>query len=58
MAMINKMPVVAFFIYTPTASNPSGDFRPMKNGIVRLELIDIFSTNEWTVKIWIDTLLI
>lgn len=47
MAMVNKMPIVAFYIYTPTASNPSGDFRPIKKGTVSLELLDIIPTKDW-----------
>jgi len=46
-AMACEMPVVAIFIYTPIESNPFNDFRPFKNGTVRMELIDIVSTHTW-----------
>jgi 1-acyl-sn-glycerol-3-phosphate acyltransferase len=50
MALVNKMPVAAIYIYTPTESNPSGTFKPIKNGTLRMELLDIFPTEDWKLE--------
>jgi putative phosphoserine phosphatase/1-acylglycerol-3-phosphate O-acyltransferase len=50
MALECKMPVVAIFIYTPVELNPYNDFRPIKSGTVRMELIDIIPTAEWKLE--------
>lgn len=50
MALVSHMPIVAIFIYTPVESNPFNDFRPIKSGTVRLELIDIIPTEEWKLE--------
>jgi len=50
MALVSEMPIVAIFIYTPVESNPSTDFRPIKKGTVRMELLDIIPTTDWKLK--------
>ncbi len=50
MAVECEMPIVAIFIYTPVESNPSTDFRPIKKGTVRLELLDVIPTDEWKLE--------
>jgi putative phosphoserine phosphatase/1-acylglycerol-3-phosphate O-acyltransferase len=50
MALVSEMPIVAIFIYTPVESNPSTDFRPIKKGTVRMELLDIIPTNDWKLE--------
>jgi putative phosphoserine phosphatase/1-acylglycerol-3-phosphate O-acyltransferase len=50
MALVGGMPIVAMFIYTPVESNPFNDFRPIKSGTVRMELIDIIPTAEWKLE--------
>lgn len=47
MALACQMPVVSIFIHTPIESNPSNNFRLFKNGIVRLELIEIVPIKDW-----------
>ncbi len=50
MALVSEMPIVAIFIYTPVESNPSTDFRPIKKGTVRMELLDIIPTTDWKLE--------
>ncbi len=50
MALVSGMPIVAIFIYTPVESNPSTDFRPIKKGTVRMELLDIIPTTDWKLE--------
>lgn len=50
MALVSGMPIVAIFIYTPVESNPSHDFRPIKSGTVRMELLDIIPTAHWKLE--------
>jgi putative phosphoserine phosphatase/1-acylglycerol-3-phosphate O-acyltransferase len=50
MALVCDMPVTAIFIYTPTESNPFMDFRPIKSGTIRLELIDTIETAAWQLE--------
>ena len=50
MALVGDMPIVAIFIYTPVESNPHSDFRPIKSGTVRMELIDIIPTAQWKLE--------
>ena len=47
MALVCEMPIVAIYIYTPVESNPFIDFRPIKSGTIRMELMGIIPTNEW-----------
>ncbi|MFN8360304.1 MAG: 1-acyl-sn-glycerol-3-phosphate acyltransferase [Candidatus Kapaibacterium sp.] len=49
-ALVCGMPIVALFIYTPIESNPHCDFRPMKKGHVRIELLNIIPTASWTLE--------
>lgn len=50
MALVCQMPIVAIYIHTPVESNPSTDFRPIKKGTVRMELIDIIETKDWKLE--------
>lgn len=50
MALVGEMPIVAIFIYIPVESNPIRDLRPIKSGIVRMELIDIIPTTQWKLE--------
>lgn len=50
MALVSEMPIVAIFIYTPVESNPFNDFRPIKKGTVRMELLDIIPTTDWKLE--------
>jgi 1-acyl-sn-glycerol-3-phosphate acyltransferase len=50
MALVSGMPIVAIFIYTPVESNPFNDFRPIKSGTIRMELIDIIPTSGWRLE--------
>lgn len=49
-ALVCNMPIVAIYIHTPVESNPFNDFRPIKKGTVRIELLDIIPTNDWTLE--------
>jgi 1-acyl-sn-glycerol-3-phosphate acyltransferase len=46
-AMNLKIPIATLFIYTPMESNPYNDFRLFKPGTVKVELMDIISTENW-----------
>jgi putative phosphoserine phosphatase/1-acylglycerol-3-phosphate O-acyltransferase len=50
MALVCGMPIVAIFIHTPVESNPYHDFRPIKSGTVRMELIGIIPTARWKLE--------
>jgi 1-acyl-sn-glycerol-3-phosphate acyltransferase len=50
MALVSDMPIVAIFIYTPVESNPYNDFRPIKSGTIRMELLDIIPTAQWKLE--------
>jgi len=50
MALVCDMPVVAMFIYTPSESNPYNYFRPFKSGTVKVELLKIIPTQNWTLE--------
>lgn len=50
MALNCKMPIVAIYINTPYASNPFNTFKPFKRGTIRMELIKVVETDNWTLK--------
>jgi len=49
-AMNLKMPIATLFIYTPIESNPYNDFRLFKPGTVKIELMEIVSTENWELE--------
>jgi 1-acyl-sn-glycerol-3-phosphate acyltransferase len=50
MAMICQMKIIPLFIYVPVESNPFDDYRRVRKGTIRIEVMETIDTAGWTLE--------